>query len=155
MQDAYKQSVDDFLKQKAIAVVGFSSHTAQPANHIYKRLADNDYTVYAVNNKASLIGDVKCYKELSEINTPIDGVVLCTPPLSAPEIIKQCIQLNIKHVWMHRSLDQGSYHAAAKDMCLGNGINCITYGCPLMFIEADVAHKCIKWFLSLRGKLKI
>jgi predicted CoA-binding protein len=151
----YKESVDTFLKQLTIAVIGFSSDKSQPANYIYQRLAENNYTVFAVNTKGGLINEVKCYNNLGQINTKVEGVILCTPPAVAEEIVKQCIRLNIKHVWMHRSIDQGSFNEKAMQLCKDNGINCITIGCPLMFINADFPHKCIKWILNITGSLKI
>lgn len=154
MTDEYKQSVDAFLKIKNIAIAGYSTNASQPANHIYKRFSENGYNVYPVNPKSSSITDVKCYTSLEEIHEPLDGVVVCTPAVVTPSVISDCIRLNIKNIWIHRAFDQGSYNQEAVELCKKHNINCISVGCPLMFLNADFPHKCIRWFMDFGGKLK-
>lgn len=154
MREEYKTSVENFLQIKKVAIAGYSTNTAQPANHIYKRLRDNGYTVFAVNPKNDLIADVKCFSSLDAIPELIDGVVICTPSIVTPSVVRDCLRLNIKHVWMHRAFDEGSFSKHAFELCRENGINCVTTGCPMMFIRPDLPHKCVKWILDIGGKLK-
>lgn len=152
MKKEYKKNVEEFLKIKNIAIAGYSTKNSQPANHIYKRLHDNGYNVFAVNPKSNLITDVKCFESIKAISEPVEGVVICTPSIVTASVIRECISLNIKHIWMHRTFDDGSYSEHAYEICKENGINCIPIGCPMMFINADFPHKCMKWFLDFSGK---
>ena len=154
MNQEYKKSVDAFLKVKNVAIAGYSTNDSQPANYIYKRFSDNGYNVFAVNPKSSSIVDVKCYNSLDDISESVDGVVVCTPPEDTLSVVNECIRLNIKNVWMHRSFDDGSYNKEAVELCKQHGINCISVGCPLMFLNADFPHKCMRWFMNISGKLK-
>jgi len=154
MNPKYKERIDAFLKTKNIAVAGYSTNKNQPANNIYKRFAENGYNVFAVNPKADAISDVKCYPSLADIDEPVDAVVICTPPLVTLSVVNECLSKDVKHIWIHRSLDQGSYNREAVKLSEQYDINCIASGCPLMFLDADFPHKCIRWFMDVTGKLK-
>lgn len=154
MKKEYKESVDAFLRLKNIVIAGYSTDKSQPANHIYKRFSDNGYNVFAVNPKASSINDLQCYNSLSDISEPIEGVVICTPVSATLSVVEECILNDVKHVWIHRSFDNGSYNKEAVDLCKQNGINCISVGCPLMFLNSDFAHKCMRWIMNASGKFK-
>lgn len=154
MNYQYKKSVEEFLNIKNVAIAGYSTNKSKPANHIYNRFNDNGYNVYAVNPKDNAIDDVKCYNSLRAVPNPIEGVVICTPSIVTPSVIRECINLGIKNIWMHRSFDEGSYSKHAEELCKENGINCISIGCPMMFLKADIPHKCFKWILDVSGKLK-
>jgi len=154
MKETYKKKVNDFLNLKQIAIAGFSSEGNQPGNYIYDKLKKNGYTVYAVNPKNEAVKNVECFASLKDIPNKIDSVVICTPPAATLDIVKICKELSIKHVWMHRSFDQGSYSQEAENFCIENGITCISSGCPMMFLKADIAHKCMKWILNWSGKFE-
>ena len=154
MSPELKNQIDAFLNLKNIAIAGYSRDNKQPANHIYKRFSDNGYKVFAVNPHNAEISDVKCYATLENIPEKIDGVVVCTPPNATAKIVEDCIRLDIKNVWMHRSFDNGSYDQTAVEISKKNNLNCISIGCPLMFLDADFGHKCIRWIMNISGKLK-
>jgi predicted CoA-binding protein len=70
------------------------------------------------------------------------------------EIVRQCAELGIRRVWMHRSFGEGSVSQTAVDFCRKNQIAVIPGGCPMMFCEpVDFGHKCMRWILSLTGGL--
>jgi uncharacterized protein len=154
MNPNYNEQVDTFLKAKNVAIAGYSTNKNQPANSIYKRFSENGYNVFAINPKAEAISDVKCYSSLQDIAETVDAVVICTPPLVTLSVVNECIKKDIKNIWIHRSVDQGSYNAEAVELGKKNNINCIACGCPLMFLNADFPHKCIRWFMDVTGKLK-
>jgi uncharacterized protein len=116
MDLTYKNYVDDFLAQKRIAVAGYSSQSMQPANGIYKKLADSGYEVYAVNPKADSVADVPCYPDLKSIPGKVDAVMICTPPSASASVISECAELGVKHAWIHRAIDQGSYSPEAEQL---------------------------------------
>ena len=149
-----KETAEDFLRLKSIAVAGVSSTKKDAANFIYEKLKKAGYQVYAVNPNASEIEGDPCYGTLFGIPTKVEGVVICTNPKVTLSIAKQCSELGIKHVWIHKSIDRGSYSAEAEEYCKENGISVIPAGCPMMYCKpVDFPHKCIKWFLNVTGKL--
>ncbi len=149
-----KESAEKFLELKNIAVAGVSSTKKDAANYIYEKLKNSGYKVFAINPKVTEIDGDPCYRNLSSVRETIDGVVIGTPPKATLSVIKECVQLGINNVWIHKSIDNGSYSKDAEAYCRENNINLIPAGCPMMFCKpVDFGHKCIKWFLNLTGKL--
>ena len=65
--------------------------------------------------------------------------------------MRECAELGIKHVWMHRSYGQGSVNPTAATYGRKHGITVIDGGCPLMFDPtADFGHKMMRMFFGGR-----
>jgi hypothetical protein len=47
--------------------------------------------------------------------------------------MRECAELGIEHVWMHRSFGTGSVSETAAEYGRAHGITVIDGGCPLMF----------------------
>ena len=149
-----KEAAEQFLALQTIAVAGVSSTKKDAANYIYEKLKKAGKNVYAVNPRATEIAGDPCYPSLSEIPAKVEGVVIGTGPKNTLSVVEECAKLNIKHAWIHKSIDQGSYSKEAEDFCKEKGIELIPGGCPLMYCKpVDFPHKCIKWVLNLTGKL--
>ena len=92
------------------------------------------------------------YHDLRSIPGGVDAVVIATAPDKADSTIRECVELGIKHVWMHRSYGQGSVSATATAYGREHGITVIDGGCPLMFDPtADFGHKVMR--VVLRGHI--
>lgn len=147
-------AVDEFLSLKRIAVAGVSRSKTEAANAVYKKLRKAGYEVIAVNPNAEEVEGDACYPDIGSIPGGVEGVVIATHPDVALEIVEQCRQAGIGHVWMHRSFGIGSVSEAAVQRCKGYGISVIPGGCPMMHCEpVDFGHKCIRWFLKVSGGL--
>ncbi|MCG3209482.1 MAG: hypothetical protein FOGNACKC_03109 [Anaerolineae bacterium] len=148
---ALTELVNDFLAQQRIAVAGVSRDAAAPANAIYKKLKQANYLVFAVNPNAAEIEGDKCYPNLQAIPGGVDAVMVATHPAVSDQIVRDCLEIGVNRVWFHRSFGQGSFSQQAADFCRDNGIAVIPAGCPMMFVEPDIAHKCFRWFLGVTG----
>ena len=149
-----KEAVDDFLAQKRVAVAGVSRNSGQAANAVYRKLRGAGYQVFAVNPNAAEVEGDRCYSDFASIAGGVDGVVVATHPDVTYRIVKECAELGISRVWMHRSFGAGSVSEAAVGYCRDNGITVIPGGCPMMFCKpVDVGHKCIRWITGLTGSL--
>lgn len=148
-------AVTEFLAQKTLAVAGVSRTPQQPANAIYRRLRETGHEVYATNPETDTAeGDV-CYPRLSALPEVVDGVVIATPPGVAAEVVRECADLGIRRVWMHRSFGDGSVSEEAVALCREEGISVIVGGCPMMFCgKVDPFHRCMGWFLRVRGRIQ-
>lgn len=149
-----KKLIDDFLAQKSVVVAGVSGKEPAAANAIYKKLRGAGYTVYATNPNAELVEGDPCYPNLASVPGTIDGVVISTPLHATDAIVRECAELGVKRVWMHRSLGEGSVSESAVAYCRDNGIAVIPGWCPMMFCEpVDFGHKCMRWWYGTTGKL--
>lgn len=157
--------VQDFLAQKVIAVVGVSNQRETGANRNYKTFKQHGYRVYAVNPRISAFDGSPCYHDLKSIPEKPDAVFMLTSPRVTEQVVQQCVDLGIKHVWMHclmgtkPGLASGSTSVSsyAVEVCRKHGIAVIPGSCPAQFLNADLGHgmmlKLWGWFgyLSVEG----
>jgi hypothetical protein len=146
-----KEAAAEFLSHKRIAVTGVSRDAgAHGSNAVYKRLRDRGYEVYAVNPNTDEVEGDRSFHSLAEIPGGVDGVVIGTSPARAEATMRECGDLGIKRVWMHRSFGQGSVSDAATTYGREHGITVIDGGCPCMFNPAaDGGHKVMRLIFSL------
>ena len=150
-----KEAASQFLSNKRVAVTGVSRH---PKNHgsniVYTRLRERGYEVFAVNPNAEEIEGDPCYPDLRSIPGGVDAVVIATRPEIADDTMRECADLGIKHVWMHRGPGAGSVSETAAHIGRQRGIAVIDGGCPCMFDPtADFAHKAMRVVFTLTGKV--
>ncbi len=147
-------SAREFLAQKRIAVVGVSRSAQQPANFVFRKLRTAGREVFPVNPAATELEGVACYPNLQAIPRGVDAVVVFTPPSATEGVVRECVALGIKHVWLHCTFGAGSASVAAERLAREAGLTLIPAGCPAMFCEpVDLAHKCFRWWLTFTGKL--
>lgn len=141
-----KEAASAFLANKRIAVTGVSRKPRQHgSNYVYKRLRDRGYEVFAVNPNADQVEGDRSYHDLTSIPGGVDAVVIATAPDEAAATMRECDQLGIRQVWMHRSYGEGSVSQAATAYGREHGITVIDGGCPLMFEPtADFGHKVMR-----------
>lgn len=150
-----RQAADEFLGKRRIAVTGVS-HAPQGhgSNAVYKRLRERGYQVFAVNPNAQTVEGDPCYPNLAAIPDGVEAVVIGTRPEHAEATMRECAQLGIRHVWMHRSFGGGSVSHTATEYGREHGIQVIDGGCPLMFDPtADFPHKVMKSIFTMTGKV--
>ena len=109
-----KEAAAEFLAGRRIAVTGVSRHPeSHGANVVYRRLRDRGYEVFAVNPNADEVEGDRAYHALADIPGGVDGVVIATRPEAAEATVRECADLGISHVWMHRGPGGGSVSADA------------------------------------------
>jgi len=147
-----KEAASEFLAHKRIAVTGVSRKPRDHgSNAVFKRLRDRGYQVFAVNPNAEAVEGARSYHNLRSIPGGVEAVVIATAPDKAEGTMRECVELGIKHVWMHRCYGQGSVSAPATAYGRKQGITVIDGGCPLMFDPtADFGHKVMRMILSSR-----
>ncbi len=149
-----QELIDDFLKQKRIAIAGASRSKDAPANVNYRKLHGLGYEVFAVNPRTDMVEGATCYPNLRAIPGGVDAVLACTPPAGTLAVARECAELGIRRLWIHRSFGQGSVSEEAVALCREKGIQVIPGGCPMMFrAPVDLGHRCMRWMLRLTGGL--
>jgi predicted CoA-binding protein len=150
-----KEAAAEFLSHKRVAVTGVSrSPSDHGSNTVYKRLRDRGYEVFAVNPNAEVLEGDRAYRDLHAIPGGVDAVVIGTSPAHADETMRECAELGIKHVWMHRGPGPGSVSETATEYGRANGIEVIDGGCPCMFgPTADFGHKAMRPVFTLMGNV--
>jgi predicted CoA-binding protein len=148
------QTINDaasaFLANRRVAVTGVSRHAENHgSNAVYRRLRERGYEVFAVNPNASQVEGDRSYPDLKSIPGGIQAVVIATRPEIAIDTMRECVELGIRHVWMHRGPGAGSVSATATEYGRQHGITVIDGGCPLMFgPTADIGHKVMRFIYA-------
>ncbi len=151
--------VKDFLAQKKIAVVGVSDKRETGCNLGYRKFKEAGYTVYAVNPHLSTFSGEPCYPDLKSIPEKPDAVFILANPKITEQIVQQCVDLGIKHVWMHclmgtkpgLAASMTSVSPEAVRMCRENGITVIPGACPNQFLNPDFGHAMMRVFFGIVG----
>ena len=152
---AIKDAATEFLANKRIAVTGVSRTSGSHAsNVVYTRLRERGYEVFAVNPNADEVEGDRAYHDLGSIPGGVEAVVIGTRPEIADETMRECAELGIKHVWMHRGPGAGSVSDKATAYGRERGISVIDGGCPCMFgPTADPGHKAMRLLFTLTGNV--
>jgi predicted CoA-binding protein len=150
-----KQAASEFLAHKRIAVTGVSRNPqGHGSNVVYQRLRDRGYQVFAINPNTDTVDGDPCYHDLKSVPGGVEAVVIGTRPEIAETTMRECAELGIRHVWMHRSFGAGSVSDAATEYGRQHGITVIDGGCPLMFgPTADFGHKAMRFVFTRTGKV--
>ena len=155
--------VQNFLAQKKIAVVGVSDKRETGCNLAYTKFKENGYQVFAVNPRISTFNGDACYPDLKSLPEKPDAVFLLTNPKVTDQIIQQCVDLGIKHVWMHCMMGtkpglaagMTSVSQSAVEICEANGIEVIPGSCPNQFIKPDIGHSMMRGLWKMLGFMKV
>lgn len=146
------EAASTFLANKRVAVTGVSrTPETHGSNNVYRRLRERGYEVFAVNPNADEVEGDRTYQDLRSIPGGVDAVVIATRPEIAEATMHECVELGVKHVWMHWGAGATSVSPAATKYGRSHGITVIDGGCPLMFgPTADLGHKVMRVALGRR-----
>jgi acetyltransferase len=93
-----RHALDSIFAPKSVAVVGATETPNTVGRTIVWNLISSSFggTIYPVNPKRPSVLGIKAYPSLSAIPEVVDLIVVVTPAVSAPAIIKEAVDLGIK-----------------------------------------------------------
>ena len=147
------ETIEDFLAQKRIAMVGVSRHPKDFSVDLFQELRQRGYDMVPVNPKGAEVMGLPCYPRVQEIQPPVDGALLMTTPEVTDEVVSDCAAAGIRRVWMYRAGGKGAVSLKAVAFCQEHGIQVIPGQCPFMFL-AGVAgvHKFHGFVRKITGR---
>jgi uncharacterized protein len=129
-----KQQVDDFLALKRIAVVGVSRDPKGFGTVLWQEFRQRRYEAIPVNPAATEIDGQACYARVQDIKPGVDGVLIMTTARATDQIVHDCAEAGVKHVWMYGGMAPGAATKSAVAFCEENGISVVQGLCPYMFM---------------------
>lgn len=145
-----KSTVDNFLSQRTLALVGASRDPKAFSSMASKELRAKGFRVIPVNPNADTIMGERCYPSLADLPERVDAALIMTPPGQTEAVVRDAAAAGIKQVWMQ----QGAESAAAIQFCQENGISAVHGECILMFANGrSFPHIAHRWVWGLLGKL--
>ncbi|HNX48518.1 MAG TPA: CoA-binding protein [Thermoanaerobaculaceae bacterium] len=124
-------AVDDFLRQKTLALVGASRSGHKFGSAIYRELRTKGYHVLAVHPGADRIEGDACWPTMAALPEPVGGVVVVVPPAKALKVVQEAAAAQIPRIW----LQPGTESPAAIEAARAAGIEVVAGHCLLMFVE--------------------
>jgi predicted CoA-binding protein len=155
--------VHDFLAQKKIAVVGVSDKRETGCNLGYRKFKAAGYIVYAVNPRLTTFEGDPCYPDLLSIPEKPDAVFILANPKVTEQIVQQCVDLGIKHVWMlclmgtkpGLASETSSVSLSAVQLFREIYFSVIPGSCPNQFLQPDFGHALMRVLWRTLGFLKV
>jgi len=145
-----RATIDDFLAQKTLALVGVSRDGKGFGNAVRKELAAKGYTLLLVHPEADAIEGTRCARSVRDVADRVGGVILVTPPAATAKLVREVAEAGIGRVW----IQQGAESDEAIRYCEQHGVKVVHHQCVLMFSEpAAFPHRLHRGLLRLFGRL--
>jgi len=142
------ESIQLFLQQPRIAVVGVSRNKNKFGNTVYKTLKKKGINVIPVNPHLTQFEGDTCYSSIETLPADVNAVFVNTPPEQTSKIVETAIHKGFQHVW----LQQGSSNDQIESYLKDKDINYISDRCIMMFAEpVGSFHSIHKFFSKLTG----
>lgn len=142
-------SVEAFLAQPALALVGASRSGEKFGNVILKTLCAKGMHVHPLHPVATEIDGVKCYPSFARMPEPIGGVIVCVSPDDAVTVVRDAADAGITRVW----LQQGAESPYVADLCRQLGLDAVLGECILMFADPSGIHRAHHWVEGVLHRL--
>jgi uncharacterized protein len=134
-------TIEDFLAQKRIAMVGVSRQGKDFSVMLFDELCRRGYDMVPVNPNANEICGRRCFARLQDVRPPVDGAILMTSAAVSETVVRDCAEAGIRRVWMYRAGGEGAVNAKAIEFCRANGIEVVPGECPFMFLPRAGIHR--------------
>jgi predicted CoA-binding protein len=143
------QSIQAFLAEPALAVVGVSRSGRGFGNLACRELRTKGYRVYPVHPAATSVDGNRCYRQIEDLPERVGAMLVVVPPSEAAQVVRDAAQAGIRHVW----LQQGAESPEVLKICREREIDAVSGECVLMFANPTGYHKAHKWLRGLFGRL--
>ena len=127
-------TIQDFLAQKRVAIIGISHDARELSVMLFKELSKRGYDVVPVNPKLPAVLGRKCFARVQDIEPAVDAALLMTSPQVTESVVQDCAEAGIRRVWMYRGGGQGAVSTKAVEFCEQRGISVVPGECPYMFL---------------------
>lgn len=146
-------TIQDFLAQRRIAMVGISREPKSFSVLLFKELCLRGYDVVPVNPKARDVFGHRCFATVQDIEPPVEAALLMTSPEVTDTVVRDCAEAGIRRVWMHRATGKGAVSSQAVQFCRERGIRVVPGECPLMFLpQGSAVHRLHALLRKITGR---
>lgn len=145
-------TIQDFLAQRRLALVGLSTHPDHFSHAVFKELVAHGYDVVPVHPTASELEGRPVVHHLAELSEPVDAALIMTPAEHSAEAVQDALAAGVKRIWLHRGAGQGAVSEEALNLCENAQVALVPGECPLMFLrEGSWVHRLHAWGRKVTG----
>jgi predicted CoA-binding protein len=148
-----QDQIYDFLSKRRLAMIGLSSKDKDFSRLLFAEFLDRGYEMIGVHPEPDGFTGLPVVGSIKEIQPPVEGVILMTPPNLNDGLIRECIDAGIKQIWVYGL--SGSEYAdnALVEECRGKNINLVANFCPFMFFpHTGFIHRFHGGIMKLIGR---
>jgi predicted CoA-binding protein len=151
---ATKATIDLFLSDRRLAVVGVSRDGKDFSRAVFRAFLERGYDAVPVNPAGGEVEGRACLRRLADVQPPVEAALLLTPPAATEQVVKDCAESGVKRVWMHRGAGKGAVSEGAVAFCRERGMDVVDGACPFMFLPGTgFGHGLHRFALRLIGRL--
>jgi len=152
-QNVSLETIEVFLAQKRIAMVGLSREPKSFSVALFKEMCRRGYDVVPVNPCSAEIQGRRCFRRIQDIQPPVDAALLMTSPKVTNSVVSDCAEAGVRRVWMYRAGGKGAVSPRAVEFCEEHGIQVIPGQCPFMFWpDAGGGHRLHGFIRKITGR---
>jgi predicted CoA-binding protein len=152
-QNLSLETIEDFLTQKRLALVGISREPGSFSATLFEDLCRRGYDVVPVNPNTPNVHGRPCFARLQDIQPPVDAALLMTSPDVTERIVADCAEAGIRRVWMCRTTGKGAVSESAIAYCHEGEMQVVPGQCPYMFLpRAETVHRLHGFFRKITGR---
>lgn len=152
-QNPSLETIEDFLAQKRIAMVGISREPRSFSVLLFEELCRRGYDVVPVNPNIPNVQGHRCFARLQDIQPPVEAALLMTSPAVTDAVVLDCAAAGITRIWMYRAAGDGAVSAKAVTFCLDHGMKVVPGECPFMFLPTSSGiHRLHGFIRKITGR---
>jgi uncharacterized protein len=102
-------SIQRFVADKTLAIVGVSNGGKGFGNAAYSELKTRGYRVLPIHPTASAIQGDPCWRSLAELPERVERLVVVVKPAQAEAVVREAAASGVRQIW----LQQGAESPAA------------------------------------------
>jgi uncharacterized protein len=146
------ETIEDFLAQKRIAIVGVSRDQKDFSSILFQEFVKRGYDAVPVNpNAAEMLGR-PCFARVQDIQPPVNAALLMTASEVSETVVRDCVQAAIRRIWMYRAGGIGAVSPKAVEFCWQHGVALVAGECPFMFFPNNGLHSIHGFIRKLTGR---
>lgn len=150
------KNIEDFLKERSIAMIGVSRKAESYTGRLLFELQKRNYSVFPVNPFSDSISGLKSYPSITYIHPVPGAAMIFTSKRPLEEIIRECAEAGIHHIWVYNGKSSVELSEEALRISGEHKLNLITGYCPYMFLQdAGFIHKFHSYILKLTGSYPV
>jgi predicted CoA-binding protein len=142
------ETVNEFLAQRRIAVVGTSRNPKELSHMLWQELRQRRYDAIPVNPSATALGGQPCYPSVDVIDPPVDAVLVMAPAAASADIVDSCARAGVRHVWLWGGGGGSSTSDDAVARAQAHGMRLVAGHCPYMFLPGSGGPHAVHGFLK-------
>jgi predicted CoA-binding protein len=130
-------TIQDFLAQQRIAIVGASRDPKSFSAMLLKEFSDRGYDVVPVNPKTPNVLGRTCYARVQDIRPAVEGALLVISAQATESLVVECAKAGVPRIWIYGANGKSSVSAKAMEFCRERGVEVIAGQCPFMFLPGS------------------